>query len=168
MKMRLLIGVLLLAVLAVGQATKPATPKTGTAPGKSAAPAKATTTAKPAGTLPSRATVDSFLHHVFGWDPQMKLTVKDIKASPAATVAEIDVQAQTPNGPSNNAIYVTSDHKTAIAGQMVPFAGQPGATPTHDQLDGFIKQMTGNAAGLTWSMLEAKPNALDNLMEVTV
>ena len=176
MKTKFAIGVLLFAALAVGQATKPAAKNpapSGTAPTKSEAARKPADTAKPAGNtaapgLPSRATAESFIHHEFGWDPQLKLTVKDVKWSPAATVAEIDVHAETPTGPGDRAIYVTSDHKNAIAGQMLPFGGQPGVKPTEAQVDAFVKQITANSPGLTWTVLEVKPNALDNLTEVTV
>lgn len=174
MKTKLMIGVLLSAVLVAGQVTKSASPKSATAgAARSGATQKSVTAARPAAKtsapgLPSRATVDSFLHHVFGWEPQLKLTVKDVKWSPAPTVAEIDVHAESPKGPGDSTIYVTADHKNAIAGQMFPFGGQPGVKPTNEQVDTFVKQMTTGTAGLTWSVLEVKPNALDHLTEVTV
>jgi protein-disulfide isomerase len=176
MKTKFAIGVLLFAALAVGQGTKPAARNpvpSGNASTKSEAARKPADAAKPAGNtaapgLPSRATAESFLQHAFGWDPQLKLTLKDVKWSPAATVAEIDVHAETPKGPVESAIYVTSDHKNTIAGQMFPFGGQPGLKPTEAQVNAFVKQITANSPGLTWTVLEVKPNALDNLTEVTV
>ena len=167
MKIRSVAGILLLAALAVAQTTKSAAPKsTGTAPAKSASAQTATKSG--ASGLPTRATVDSFLHHVFGWEPEVKITVKEIKWSAAPTIAEIDVHGETPKGPTDSPMYVTSDHKMVIAGNMVPFGGQAGVKPTNEQIDAFVKQMTAGNPGLTWSVLDVKPNALGNLTEVTV
>lgn len=176
MKMRSVVGVLLLTGLAVAQATQPATTKsTGAAAAKTATAPKSTTTPKSESTpkaggvgLPTRATVDSFLHHVFGWEPEVKITVKEVKASPSPTITEIDIHAETPKGPSDSAMFVTSDHKMIIAGQMFPFGGKAGVKPTKEQIDAFVKQMTTNNPGLTWSVLEVKPNALGDLTEVMV
>ena len=105
---------------------------------------------------------------MFGWDETMKISVKDIKASEAPGVSEIDVHAETPKGPGDSAIFVTSDQKNAIAGRMFPFAGQPGVKPTNEQIDAFVKQMTAGSPGITWNVFEVKPNAVGNLTEVTV
>ncbi len=163
-KITIVAGVLLLAVIALAQATKSATSKSS----QSGAARKGATVAKSAPGLPSRATVDSFLHYVFGWEPEVKITVKDVKPSPVPSMAEIDVHAETPKGPGDSSIFVTQDHKNAIAGQIFPFGGQAGAQPTKEQVDAFVKQMTGGAPGLTWTIADTKPNAVDNLTEVTV
>jgi len=168
MKTTLTTGVLLIAAMVFAQATKPAPSKSAPSSKTGASTQKASTPKTGPAGLPSRATVDSFLHYVFGWEPEVKLTVKEIKASPAPSLAEIDVHAETPKGPGDTAVFVTSDHKNAIAGQMFPFSGQPGAKPTNDQIDAFVKQMTAASPGLTSSVLEVKPNALANLTEVTV
>ena len=170
MKTTFVISVVLVAAFAFGQATKSATPKsTGSAATKSGTAQKNGTTSKAgAPGLPSRATVDAFLHHVFGWEPEVKITVKEIKPSPEPSIAEIDLHAETPKGASDSAMYVTSDHKTIIAGQMFPFGGQAGVKPTNEQVDTFVRQMTSGNPGLTWSVLEVKPNALSNLTGVTV
>jgi protein-disulfide isomerase len=170
MKTKLAIAVLFVAAWGAGQATKPATTKSSQSAntaGKSGGTGKTTAnTGTPS--LPPRATVDAFLHHVFGWEPELKLTVKDIKWSPAATIAEVNIHAESPRGPGDNALYVTPDHKNAISGQMFPFGGQAGVKPTNEQVNDFVKKMTANNPGLTWSVLEVKPNALTNLTEVTV
>ncbi len=171
MKSGFVISGVLVAAFAFGQATKPATPKaTGSTPSKSGAAQKGGASATKAGApgLPSRATVDAFLHQLFGWEPEVKITVKDIKWSPAPSIAEIDLHAETPTGAADRTMYVTSDHKTIIAGQMFPFGGQAGVKPTNEQIDAFVRQMTSGNPGITWSVLEVKPNALGNLTEVAV
>jgi protein-disulfide isomerase len=163
---KLTCSIVLLAGLAWGQAAK-LTPK---APAGSAAAAqKSAATAKQtrATGLPSRATVQSFLTHMFGWDPSMKFTIKDIKESPAPGIAEIVVNAVTPRGTGDSSIFVTSDERHAIAGQMVPFPGAAGR-PTNDQIDAFMRQMTARNPGITWTIAENKPDDLGNLTGVTV
>ena len=166
-KTRFAAVVLLLAVNGHAQATKPTTSKSSQS-GKAAPAEKSAPTKAAASGLPSHATVESFLHEVFGWEPEVKITLKDIKASPSPSISEIVVHAETPKGPGDSAIYVTPDHKNAVAGQMFPFGGQAGVKPTNEQVDAFVKQMTSSSPGLTWSVADVKPNALDNLTEVTV
>ena len=158
---------MLTAALAWGQATKPGSKS---APAHSSATAKSATQEKqgPAAGLPSRATVQSFLEHVFGWNPQMKIAIQEIKPSPAPGIAEIVVHAETPKGNGDNSIFVPSGHHFAIAGQMVPFGGTPGQKPTNEQIDDFMRKMTGSNPGITWTVAEIKPNDVANLTSVTV
>ena len=167
MNTKLILGSLFVASLAWGQAAKPAAKKpAASSPATKSASAKPATASAPG--LPSRATVEAFTHHVFGWDDSLKITIKDIKPAPAPTLTEVDVHAETPKGGGDSTFYITADRKTAIAGQMFPFGGQPGVKPTNEQIDAFVKQMTANSPGLTWTIFEVKPNAIDNLTEVTV
>ena len=170
MKTRSVFIAVLLTALAFGQATKPATPKSaGSTPAKSG-PAQKSASATKAGApgMPSRATVTAFLNEVFGWEPEVKLSITEIKPSPAPGITEVDLRADTPKGSSNSAMYITSDRKNIIAGQMFPFGGQAGVKPTNEQIDAFVRQMTAGSPGLNWSVLEVKPNALSNLTEVAV
>jgi protein-disulfide isomerase len=167
MNIKLILGFLSVASLALGQAAKPAAKKPAAAPTQTKSAAAKPAAASAPG-LPSRATVESFVQHVFGWDSSLKITVKDIKPSSAPSLTEVNVHAETPKGGGDSAFYITPDHKTAIAGQMFPFSGQPGVKPTNEQIDAFVKQMTANSPGLTWTVFEVKPNAIDNLTEVTV
>lgn len=158
------IVILFTAGLALGQAAKPAA-KT---PAKSAVakkPASATTTA--AG-LPTRATVQSFLTHMFGWDTDMKFQIKEIKESDAAGIAEIVVHADTPKGSGDSPIFVTRDRRNAVAGQMLPFPGSGGGKPTNQQIDAFMRDMTAKNPGITWTVAEIKSDDLSDLTGVTV
>jgi protein-disulfide isomerase len=133
--------------------------------------------AKPSGTraaggssLPSRATVDSFLQHMFSVDPSVSWTVMGIKPSSAAGIAEIDLDVKTPQKNAQQKIFVLPGNKQAIIGEMVPFPGEPGAPrPTDNAINSFLRQMTGGAnPGITWTIAGVKANALGNLSDVTV
>ena len=131
-------------------------------------PASAAAKAPGARGLPSRATVDAFMRHVFGWEPEIKLTVKEIKASAAPGLAEIVISAQTPQGNGDRSLYVTADQKHIISGQMFPFGGQANVKPTEEQINAFVRQMTQGSSGITWSVYEVKQNEISNLTGVTV
>ena len=64
----------------------------------SLAAAQSSTTAKPptpqlptAITLPSEATVDSFLQQTFGYEPQVSWKISSIRPAPVPGLAEVDV-----------------------------------------------------------------------------
>ena len=162
MKKILLLTLCCAAAVAFSQAAK--SPATKSSQTKSPTRQPAANTAG----VPTRATVDSFLRHVYGWDTSLKITVKDIKQSPSPALAQIDVHVETPKGPGDSTFYITNDHKNAVLGQLIPFGGQAGVKPTNEQIDAFVKKMTAGAPGLTWSINEVKPNALGNLAEVIV
>ena len=149
----------------MGQAPKPAS-KADSSHG--AAARKSSAQEKPAAGLPSHATVESFLEHMFGWNPDMKLTIQQIKESDAPGIAEIVVHADTPKGNGDNTIFVTSDKRHAIAGEMIPFGGTAGEKPTNAQIDDFVRKMTARNPGITWTVSEIKPDDLGNLTAVTV
>lgn len=158
--------ILVTAGLAFGQTTKPA----AKAPAKTASAHKSTATAKTgsAAALPTRATVESFLTHMFGWDSDVKFQVKEIKESADPGIAEVVVHAETPKGSGDSSIFVTRDRRHAIAGQMIPFGGNGAGKPTNDQIDAFMRQMTARNPGLTWTVSEIKPDDLGDLTGVIV
>jgi len=169
MKTKLILAfVCIVAVIAAAQTSKPATSKAAKPPASSTqAPAKSASTGAASG-VPSRATAESFLRHVFGWDTTMKITVKDVKQSPSPSLAQIDVHVETPKGPQDNSLFITPDQKNAVLGQLIPFGGQPAVKPTNDQIDAFVKKMVAGNPGLSWTVGEIKPNALSTLTEVVV
>ena len=158
---------MLTAALAWGQAAKSGAK---TAPGHSSTKAKTAAQEKQGASvqLPSRATVQSFLEHIFGWNPQMKVTIKEIKPSPAPGIAELVVSAETTKGNGDSSIFITADRHFAIAGQMVPFGGSAGQKPTNEQIDAFMRQMTAGNPGLTWAVAGIKQDDVSNLTGVTV
>ena len=122
------------------------------------------------GSLPSRATVGSFLKHMFGFDPSISWTISGIKPSPAAGIAEITLDVKTPQKSGQQKIYVLPGNRQTILGEMIPFPGEPGAPkPSDSSINSFVRQATGGVnPAITWTIAEVKPNAVANLTEVTV
>jgi protein-disulfide isomerase len=118
--------------------------------------------------LPSRATVESFLRHTFGYDPKVSWTVTSIKPSVAPGIAEIDIDLNTEKSQGERRLFVLAGNKQAVAGDMAPFPGE-GARPSDAAINSFVRQMTGGAnPGITWSISEVKPGAVSGLTQVTV
>ncbi len=103
--------------------------------------------AKSAGTkpeqLPSKATVESFLKHWFGYDPSINATVGDIGPSEVPGVAKVVVEVGTGADRKSMVLYVAPDQKHAFVGDVIPFGADPFA---HDrQL--LTKSTSGIAKG---------------------
>ncbi|HXZ80491.1 MAG TPA: DsbA family protein [Terriglobales bacterium] len=88
---------------------------------KAAAPAAAP---HPPSTL-TKETVESFLHHMFGYDQNLRIEVVDIKAAPDPSLYEVDARATTPQGQQALKLYVTPDQKYALYADMMPFGADP-------------------------------------------
>lgn len=82
-------------------------------------------TAVPNPTLPSEATVNSFLKQMFGWNQDLTWKVAEIKPAEAQGFAEITAVFNTPQGQQIFRVYVTPDQKFALTGDMVPFGAAP-------------------------------------------
>jgi protein-disulfide isomerase len=117
----------LAAVFAVFILTLCASAQTnGAAPAGNANDAKPSTpaAASPAGTnLPSEATVETFFHRMFGFEPNLVFKVLSIKPSPMEGLAEVTAVVNTPNGQQMTKLFVEKDH--AIAGELLPFGVDP-------------------------------------------
>ncbi|HZP22442.1 MAG TPA: thioredoxin domain-containing protein [Terriglobales bacterium] len=100
---------------------------------KSPAPAKSATTAS--ASLPSEATVNSFLKKMFGWNQELTWKVAEIKPSEAPGISQATVVFNTPKGSSTTRIYITPDQKYAFTGELVPFGSDPFAS-TREELKG--------------------------------
>lgn len=74
-------------------------------------------------TLPSEATVDSFLQQTFGYEPEISWKIQSIK--PAGGVAEVTVVLASPQGQQLSKFFVTPDGDHAITGDMIPFGAKP-------------------------------------------
>ena len=85
--------------------------------------AKSATTA--AGNRPSREVVDSFLRHTFGYDPNIKWEVADIKPAEDPAISVVTIVLRTPQGAQEMKLFVTPDQRYAIAGDMLPFGPNP-------------------------------------------
>jgi protein-disulfide isomerase len=75
--------------------------------------------------LPSEETVNAFLHDMFGYDPSITWKILDIKPAEAEGLAQVDVLLSSPQGQGINTIYVTSDQKHAVVGEIIPFGTAP-------------------------------------------
>jgi protein-disulfide isomerase len=125
---RLMITTLLLtASLFAQQKAQPAkAPAKGTTKAEAAKPAEEPKLA--AGTkasLPSEATVMSFLKRMFGYDPNLVFRVTEIKESEAPGLAEAAAVVNTPQGQQMVKFYIAPDQKHAIMGDIIPFGTDP-------------------------------------------
>ncbi|HZR56893.1 MAG TPA: thioredoxin domain-containing protein [Terriglobales bacterium] len=111
------IVIVLLAVMAAAQQK----------PTSSAAKASSATTSKKSNdaNLPSEETVNAFLQQMLGMNPSTTWKITDIKPSPAAGLAEVNVVISGPQGSQGNTFYVTEDGTHAITGQIMPFGAHP-------------------------------------------
>lgn len=75
--------------------------------------------------LPSEETVNAFLHQMFGFDSSVTWKILDIKPAEADGLAQVDVLLSSPQGQGTNTIYVTSDQKHAVVGEIIPFGTEP-------------------------------------------
>ena len=100
--------------------------------------ASATTSSK----LPSEATVNEFLKHMFGWNQNLAWHVVSIKPSEAPSISEVTVVFNTPEGQAVQRIYVTPDEHYAFSGDLVPFGPDPFAAARAD-----LKNVTGPEHG---------------------
>jgi protein-disulfide isomerase len=115
-KAQLICAVLLAGILAVAQ---------NTAANKKAA-TTANTAAKPASaSAPTTDEVNSFMRHMFGYDPKLQWQVVRIAPSEASGMSEVLVSVKTDQGQQPLQLFITPDGKHAINGEMVPFAADP-------------------------------------------
>jgi protein-disulfide isomerase len=111
----LLLISLMMATLAAAQTSAPAA-KGGTAD-KPAASAWATS-------LPSEATVDSFLRENYGWMKDVSWKIDSIRPS-ATGLVELLIVFATPQGQQTVRFFVTPDGQHAFQGELIPFGARP-------------------------------------------
>jgi protein-disulfide isomerase len=94
---------------------------------QSAAPEKSAskTASKDADNLPSEATVDSFLHQTFGYEPDVSWKISSIRPAGVGGLVEVTVVLANPQGQQLSRFYVTPDGKHAITGDIIPFGAEP-------------------------------------------
>jgi protein-disulfide isomerase len=115
-----LICILVLSTLAVAQAA----PAKSTAAKPAEKPADKTEKTDAAATLPSEATVDSFLQQTFGYEPSLSWKISSIKPV-VGGLAEVTVILANPQGQQLSRFYVTSDGAHAVTGDIIPFGAKP-------------------------------------------
>jgi len=130
-------GVLFAQIVSAQTQSKPA-------PGPPAKSASASSSAAPATALPSEDTVNSFLFQTFGYDPTITWKVAEIRPAEIPGLAEVTVVITTPQGSNSNRLFVSSDGKHAITGDVLPF----GAKPYEDAREKLVKgPLNGPAKG---------------------
>jgi protein-disulfide isomerase len=92
--------------------------------GKKTTPAAQAPAAK-ASNLPSEQTVNEFLRHTFGYEPNLKYKVAEIKPAADPSMSEVTVVLNTPEGQQVLKLFVTPDQQHALSGEFVPFAADP-------------------------------------------
>jgi protein-disulfide isomerase len=93
--------------------------------------------------LPSEATVDSFLHQQFGYQPGLTWRISSIRPSPMPGLAEVNAVLASEQGQSATRFYVSRDGKHAVVGEIIPFGARP-FDPVKKILD---KSLTGPSRG---------------------
>ena len=110
---------------------------------KSAANAGAPATNSSSISLPSEATVNSFMQQTFGYEANVTWKVTSIKPAPVPGLAQVDVVLASPQGQQASRFYVTADGEHAVVGDIIPFGAKP-FERTNRILD---KEITGPARG---------------------
>ena len=120
--------------------------------------------------LPSKATVESFLKHVFGFEPNVSWTVTSIKPSPAAGISEVTIDFKSGQNSGGKKLYILPGQRQALGGEMMPFPGEgSGPRPSDAAINNFVRQATGGVnPSITWSIVEVKPRAVSGLTQVAV
>jgi protein-disulfide isomerase len=93
--------------------------------------------------LPSEATVGSFLHQQFGYQPDLTWKISSIKPSIITGLAEVSVVLASPQGQQLTRFYVAPDGEHALVGEVIPF----GAKPFEPAKIALEKGITGPARG---------------------
>ena len=78
-----------------------------------------------AATLPSEATVDSFLQQSLGYQPDLTWKISNIRPTGIAGLAEVTVVIANQQGQQLSRFYVTPDGAHALTGDIIPFGAKP-------------------------------------------
>ena len=92
--------------------------------------------------LPSKGTVDSYMHHMLGYDPNVKWSIVSITESEVPGMALVVMRVGEGEGRMTQ-LYVSSDQKHAIMGEALPF----GADPFADNRERLKRDAHGPAIG---------------------
>lgn len=104
--------------------TSPAKPASAPRAGKAGTPATSTPSksAEPATLLPEKAQIDAAMQRSFGYDTGISWNIYDVRPSAIPGIAEVlvSINKQPPVH-----MYMTSDLKNTIIGDMLPFGPNP-------------------------------------------
>ncbi len=74
-----------------------------------------------------------FLRHTFGYDPNLKFSVAEIKPAADPALSEVTIVLNTPEGQQVMKLFITPDQRYALSGDFVPFGADPYA-PAREKL----------------------------------
>src|SRR5438034_10869075 len=75
--------------------------------------------------LPSEATVDSFLQQTFGYQADLTWKISSIRPSAVPGLAEVSVVLASQQGQQLSKSYVSQDGTHALVGDIIPFGRKP-------------------------------------------
>ena len=75
--------------------------------------------------LPSKATVESFMQHWFGYDSSITWQVARIQPAEVPGFAEVLLALEKGGQQQQMVLYITPDEKHAFAGEVIPFGADP-------------------------------------------
>jgi protein-disulfide isomerase len=114
---------------AIAQQATPQTRPSLSAPRQTVAKSAADPSPKPAesspASLPSEATVDSFLQQTFGYEGDISWKISSIRPAAMPGLAEVLVVLATPQGQQVSRFYVAADGEHALVGDVIPFGARP-------------------------------------------
>ena len=96
-----------------------------------------------AGGLPTEDTINSFLFQMFGYDPTITWKVTEIRPAEVPGLAEVSIVITNQQGSNANRLFVSTDGKHAVSGEIIPF----GAKPFEDARIKLEKGVNGPAKG---------------------
>ena len=132
------IHVAVIALLSTYLAAQNAAPR---ASKTSAAATRTPATATSAARQPSMEMLNSFMHHMFGYDPMVKWKIQSVQPSEVPGATEVVVAFGDPVQ-QTTAFYVASDLQHAFIGQIIPFGSDPFAparTKLQEQAKGPVQ-----------------------------
>ena len=103
---------------------------------------KKAATSPPPILLPSKETVDSYMHHMLGYDPNVKWSIVSISESEVPGLALVVLRVGEGDGRITQ-LYVSADQKHAIMGEAIPF----GADPFADDRERLNRDARGPSLG---------------------
>ncbi|MCC6856963.1 MAG: DsbA family protein [Bryobacterales bacterium] len=89
---------------------------------KAAAPAPAGSSAKSA---LNKATLESYVRHLFVWGPQVKVEVGDAAPSPVPGMLQVNVHASAGNATDDKLFYVSKDGRKIVLGTVFDVTQNP-------------------------------------------
>ncbi len=103
--------------------------------------------------LPSKATVESFMQHWFGYDSSITWQVAQIQPAEVPGFAQVVLALEKGGQRQQMVLYVTPDEKHAFSGEVIPFGADPFA-PTRKELAASTTGVARGPAGASLTIVE--------------